>query len=88
MLLSAVTVSPGITRARTTAMPVTPPVEKWLGNLKKYTPAALRTIARVMVPKSRRASLPGCIRGRALSIRILPKSGSSGRPPRRGIARR
>ena len=27
--------APGISEESTTAMPVTPPVEKWLGNLKK-----------------------------------------------------
>ena len=44
----------GRRRLSTMDMPVTPPKEKLLGNLKKYTPRSSRSVASVRIPYSRK----------------------------------
>ena len=56
----------GIREDKTTAMPVTPPVEKWLGNLKKYTPTATSAVPSVRSRNSRTTDF-FCIRKDLLS---------------------
>ena len=51
----------GTTALRITARPVTPPVLKWLGNLKKYTPAATRKVPKVSRGSWRRVCLTRCM---------------------------
>ena len=42
---------PGITPPRIIDMPDTPPVVKWFGNLKKYTPAAINNTPALIMAK-------------------------------------
>ena len=48
---------PGISLEITTAIPVTPPVEKLLGNLKKWSPRATRRVPALRMRNSWEVSL-------------------------------